>query len=99
MIHDDNDDDNIYCRTCLIFMLMLMLDLLLQAETPGVTHFGAYHRPPDGHLLSALELFTKEKGSKKFVLLANLIISIFSLGHLEVKLDGSHFYSFDDRND
>ena len=20
-----------------------------QAETPGVTHFGAYHRPPDGH--------------------------------------------------
>ena len=28
---------------------MLMLDLWLQAETPGVTHFGAYHRPPDGH--------------------------------------------------
>ena len=28
---------------------MLMLDLRLQAETPGVTHFGAYHRPPDGH--------------------------------------------------
>ena len=26
-----------------------MLDLWLQAETPGVTHFGAYHRPPDGH--------------------------------------------------
>ena len=22
-----------------------------QAETPGVTHFGAYHRPPDGHFL------------------------------------------------
>ena len=49
MIHDDNDDDNIYCWTCLIFMLMLMLYLWLQAETPGVTHFGAYHRPPDGH--------------------------------------------------
>ena len=42
-------DDDIYCWTCLIFMLMLMLDLWLQAETPGVTHFGAYHRPPDGH--------------------------------------------------
>ena len=28
---------------------MLMLDLWLQVETPGVTHFGAYHRPPDGH--------------------------------------------------
>ena len=24
-------------------------DTWLQAETPGVTHFGAYHRPPDGH--------------------------------------------------
>ena len=32
-------------------MLMLMLDLWPQAETPGVTHFGAYHRPPDGHFL------------------------------------------------
>ena len=45
MIHDDD----IYCWTCLIFMLMLMLDLWLQAQTPGVTHFRAYHRPPDGH--------------------------------------------------
>ena len=33
----------------IIFMLMLMLDLWPQAETPGVTHFGAYHRHPDGH--------------------------------------------------
>ena len=33
-------------------MLMLMLDLWLQAETPGVTHFGAYHRPPDGDFLA-----------------------------------------------
>ena len=32
-----------------LFMLMLMLDLLPQAETPGVSHFGGYHRPPDGH--------------------------------------------------
>ena len=30
-------------------MLMLMLDLWPQADTPGVTHFGAYHRPPDCH--------------------------------------------------
>ena len=22
---------------------------ILQAETPGGTHFGTYHRPPDGH--------------------------------------------------
>ena len=52
MIHDDNviitDDDNIYCWTFLIFMLMLMLYLWLQADT----HFGAYHRPPDGHFLT-----------------------------------------------
>ena len=26
-----------------------MLDLWPQAESPGVTHIGAYHRPPDGH--------------------------------------------------
>ena len=26
-----------------------MLMLMPQAETPGVTHFGAYHRPPDVH--------------------------------------------------
>ena len=52
MIHDTwymIHDDKIYCWTLLIFMLMLMLYLWLQAETPGVTHFGAYHRPPDGH--------------------------------------------------
>ena len=30
-------------------MPMLMLDIWPQAETAGVTHFGAYHRPPDGH--------------------------------------------------
>ena len=33
-------------------MLMLMLDLWPQAETPGVTHFGAYHRPLDGHFFN-----------------------------------------------
>ena len=35
----------------LIVMLILMLMLILWplAVTPGVTHFGAYHRPPDGH--------------------------------------------------
>ena len=41
----------VHCWTFLIFMLMMMLDLWPQAETPGVTHFGAYHRHPDGHFL------------------------------------------------
>ena len=27
----------------------MMMDLWLQAETTGVTHFGAYNRPQDGH--------------------------------------------------
>ena len=31
---------------------MLMLDLWPQAETPGITHFRAYHRPTDGHFSS-----------------------------------------------
>ena len=31
----------IYCWTFLIITLMMMLDLWPQAETPGVTHFGA----------------------------------------------------------
>ena len=35
-----------------IFMLMLMLDLWPQAETPGVPHFGAYHRPLDSNFLT-----------------------------------------------
>ena len=38
----------IHCWTFLIFILLMMLDLWPQAETQGVTHFGAYHRPPDG---------------------------------------------------
>ena len=41
-------DTYINCWAFLIFMLMLMLDLWPQAETPGVSHFGAYHRSPDG---------------------------------------------------
>ena len=42
---------------------MLMLDLGLQAETPGVTHFGAYHRPPDGHfwLFQAIKCLKSQK--------------------------------------
>ena len=32
-------------------ILMLMLDIWPQAETSRVTHFGAYHRPPDGNFL------------------------------------------------
>ena len=43
-----------YCWTFPIFMLMLMLDLWPRAETPGATHFGAYHRPPDGHFLNII---------------------------------------------
>ena len=31
---------------------ILMLDLWLQAETTGVTHFGAYYRPRDGHFFT-----------------------------------------------
>ena len=29
--------------------IWLMLMLLPLVVTPGVTHFGAYHRPPGGH--------------------------------------------------
>ena len=43
----------------LIMVLMLMLrlnvyvdaDIVTQAEAPAVPHFGAYHRPSDGHFL------------------------------------------------
>ena len=49
MTHDTWWWQYIYCWTFIIFMLMLMLDLWPPAETPGVTHFGAYHRPPDGN--------------------------------------------------
>ena len=45
--------------TFLIFLLML--DLWPQAETPGVTHFGAYHRPPDGHFFSQKPIENKER--------------------------------------
>ena len=42
---------------------MLMLDLWLQAEIPGVTHLGAYHCPPDGHFLEAkVAIFVKWLG-------------------------------------
>ena len=34
-----------------ITYIWLMLMLRPLAVTPGVTHFGAYHRPPDGHFL------------------------------------------------
>ena len=48
MIHDDDydddDEDDDANRTFIpiIFMLMMMLDLWPQAETPGVTHFRAF---------------------------------------------------------
>ena len=35
-----------------------MLDLWPQAETPGVSHFGAYHRPPDGHFSTFLHCWS-----------------------------------------
>ena len=34
----------------------MMMDLWLQAETTGVTHFGAYNRPPDGHFFTWISL-------------------------------------------
>ena len=40
----------------LMLMLMLMLMLWPLAVTPGVTHFGAYHRPPDGHFYQLVEI-------------------------------------------
>ena len=43
---------------------MLMLDLWLQAETNGVTHFGAYNRPPDGHFFLNFVLDTLKTGAK-----------------------------------
>ena len=36
---------------CIMGAIKKTVFFLLQAETPGVTHFGAYHRPPDGHFL------------------------------------------------
>ena len=32
---------------------------MTQAETPGVSHFGAYHRPPDGHFFQSLPVEMK----------------------------------------
>ena len=61
MIHDVHDTYTIlatwYMYTCifLIFMLMLMLYLWPKADTPGVTHFGAYHRSPDGHFFTIFD--------------------------------------------
>ena len=34
---------------------------MTQAETPGVTHFGAYHRPPDGHFCMEMALLEREE--------------------------------------
>ena len=43
-------------------MLILMLNLWPQAETPGVTHFGAYNRPPDGHFFINFNVFQRRRG-------------------------------------
>ena len=44
MMHDDDDDGDDKDEED--------DDQWLQTETPGVTHFGAYNRPPDGHFFS-----------------------------------------------
>ena len=36
----------IYCQYVVVHDLAIHADA--DAVTPGVTHFGAYHRPPDG---------------------------------------------------
>ena len=46
-----------------------------QAETPGVTHFGAYHRPPDGHFYN--QSFTTSLRSCMFVCLISILPSKF----------------------
>ena len=45
---DDEDDDDDDCAKC-HEMSNVNVNLRLQAETTGVTYFGAFNRPPDGH--------------------------------------------------
>ena len=61
--HEMSNDMKWHMTHDVIYHEMLMLDLWLQAETPGVTHFGAYIRPPDGHFLgSGIEFLGKVRG-------------------------------------
>ena len=53
-----------------------MLDLWLKAEAPGVTHFGAYHRPPDGHFCFIYIWPTKGEQSYHLFFVANDDIDI-----------------------
>ena len=47
--HDDNDDDDDDDDAKCHEMSNVNVNLWFQAETGGVTHFGAYNRPLDGH--------------------------------------------------
>ena len=61
-------------------MLMLMLDIWLQAETPGVTHFGAYNCSPDGHFLKSFTpslRLTLHLSSPVFSVLCLIVVSQF----------------------
>ena len=44
-VDDDDDDDDAKCHE----MSNVNVNLWLQAEMTGVTHFGAYNRPQDGN--------------------------------------------------
>ena len=57
---------------------MLMLDLWPQAETPGVAHFGAYHRPPDGHFLNVAGL------DVSYLNVASINVSFLNVASLNV---------------
>ena len=46
-VDDDDDDDDAKCHE------MTNVNIWLQAETNGVTHFGAYNRPQDGHFFTS----------------------------------------------
>ena len=46
-------------------MIMIMMMLWPLAVAPGVTHFVAYHRPPDGNFLSYFWSYTKWIGTGK----------------------------------
>ena len=73
---DDDDDDD---------------DQWLQTETPGVTHFGAYNRPPDGHFFKMIpylgpgpricgSMVAALAGSEQVYRLQNLIFGLSQFG-------------------
>ena len=55
-----------WCWLMLMLMLILTLILWPLAVTPGVTHVGVYHRPPDGHFfISVLIICIFEMPNKR----------------------------------